>query len=204
MAWRCFAITLLIAAGGCAPLVPRRPPARDPATPPGRDAERARAHLARGLEFLRHDKLDAAEAALREAIEADLMAGPAHNNLGVVYFRQRKLYQAAWEFQYAAKLLPGKAEPRNNLGMVFEAAGKLDEAAKWYEDAHKLEPEAVQVIGNLARLYVRTQRKDEKTRQLLGEVVLRDERPDWAAWARDQLSRLPSPPPAAGARENKE
>jgi hypothetical protein len=33
------------------------------------------------------------------------VCGPAHNNLGIVYYRQKKYYLAAWEFQYAAKLM---------------------------------------------------------------------------------------------------
>jgi Tfp pilus assembly protein PilF len=204
MAWKGPATLVLLAACGCGPSAGRLAPARDPGAAPAQDVERARAHLARALELLGRGQLDGAEAELRDALKADLMAGPAHNNLGVVFFRQRKLYQAAWEFQYAVKLLPGQAEPRNNLGMVFETVGKLDEATKWYEEAYKLEPETVEVIGNLARVYVRTQRKDDKTRQLLGEVVLRDERPEWVAWARDQLSRLPQPPPQGGAAEGKQ
>jgi hypothetical protein len=34
------------------------------------------------------------------------VCGPAHNNLGIVYYRQKKYYLAAWEFQHAARLYP--------------------------------------------------------------------------------------------------
>jgi hypothetical protein len=33
------------------------------------------------------------------------VCGPAHNNLGIVYYRRKKYYLAAWEFQYAARLM---------------------------------------------------------------------------------------------------
>ncbi len=69
--------------------------------------------------------------------------------------RQKKLYLAAWEFQYASTLMPNRAEPRNNLGVVFESVGKLDDAAEWYEAALQIEPDTPEVISNLARVYVR-------------------------------------------------
>ena len=44
-------------------------------------------------------RADAAEAQaeemLREALTVDLYHGPAHNNLGVLFLRQSKLYEAA-------------------------------------------------------------------------------------------------------------
>lgn len=158
-----------------------------------RNTEAARKHYARALEHLEGDDLDSAEKELQAALEADLFFGLAHNNLGVVYYRQKRYYKAAWEFQYAAKLMPNRAQPKNNMGMVFEAVGKLDQAAEWYEKALALEPDSVQVIGNLARVYVRTNRKDEKTRKLLEDIVLKDGRPEWVKWARERLATMGQP-----------
>ncbi|HUT60430.1 MAG TPA: hypothetical protein VNA25_21510 [Phycisphaerae bacterium] len=50
-----------------------------------------------------------------------------------------------------------------------------------------------QVTGNLARVYVRTGRKDDKTRQLLTDVIMKDARPDWVAWAREKLAMMGQP-----------
>jgi Flp pilus assembly protein TadD len=119
-----------------------------------------------------------------------VMYGPGHNNLGKVYYHQSKLYLAAWEFQYAAKLMPNVPEPRNNLGLVFESAGKLDDAVGSYGEAMRLEPDNVQFIGNLARARVRRGDRDGEVRELLGKLVLRETRPRWAEWAREQLSAL--------------
>jgi Flp pilus assembly protein TadD len=155
------------------------------------NTDKAREFNAKGTTELEKNDLAAAEKIFKEALTQDLFFGPAHNNLGITYFRQKKFYLAAWEFQYAVKLMPNKSEPRNNLGMIFENVGKLDEAAKCYEEALKLDPEDVQVMANLVRLRVRNNQPDERTRQLLGEVILRDTRPEWVSWAREKLALMP-------------
>lgn len=184
---------LLVLSAGC------RSAARE-ATPeyqtvadgPGRDAATAEQHHARALRLIDRGDWDEAEAALKAALAADVMYGPAHNNLGKVYYHQNKLYLAAWEFQYAAKLMPNQPEPKNNLGLVFESAGKLDEAVTSYDEAMRIEPDNPQFIGNLARARMRRGDRDATVRQLLSELVLRETRPDWAAWARTRLAEMGS------------
>ena len=66
-----------------------------------------------------------AEATIREALAADLYHGPAHNNLGVLFLKQDKLYEAAGEFEWARKLLPGHPDPRLNLSLTLESAGRF-------------------------------------------------------------------------------
>ena len=157
---------------------------------PGRDAAAAEAHHARASRLIDRGDWPAAEAALKEALAADVMYGPAHNNLGKVYFHQGKLYLAAWEFQYAAKLMPNVPEPKNNLGLVFESAGKLDEAVSSYDEAMRIEPDNPQFIGNLARARMRRGDRDESVRELLSSLVLRETRPEWADWARTRLAEM--------------
>ena len=92
---------------GCAAHRPAAEPAYETvADGPGRDARTAEQHHARAARLIAEGEWDQAEAALKAALAADVMYGPAHNNLGKVYFHQGKLYLAAWEFQYAAKLMP--------------------------------------------------------------------------------------------------
>ncbi len=160
---------------------------------PGRDTSKARQENARAIEHIAKGDLDAAEKTLKEALAADLFYGPAHNNLGTVYHRQEKFYLAAWEFQYAAKLMPHSAEPRANLGMVYEAVGRREEAEKWYDTALGIEPDNPVHVGNLARLRVRAGRSDAKTYRLLEDLALKDTRSDWARWARDHLALMPKP-----------
>ena len=55
--------------------------------------------------------------------------------------------------------------------------GKLDQAAKSYEEALAIETDGPAFAANLARVYVRNGRKDEKTRQLLTDIVMKDPGP---------------------------
>ncbi len=182
---------LAIAVGGCRRDGPTPPPEyRTVALDPQRDTDAAKRRNAAAVLLLKADKLDEAATELKAALSADTFFGPAHNNLGTVYYRQKKFYLAAWEFQYAVKLMPNRAEPRNNLGAVFEAVGKLDDAAKWYEAALELEPDTPEVISNLARVYVRSNRDEARTRELLEDVMLKDQRPRWTRWARDHLTKM--------------
>jgi len=123
--------------------------------------------------------LDKAEQALKEALEADVMFGPAHNNLGKVYFTRKLFYKAAWEYQYAIKLMPHHPEPKYNLGLVYEAVGKIDEAVDLYSEARTLEPDNPILIGNVARARIKRGDKGQDMRELLTELLLKDTRPDW-------------------------
>jgi Tfp pilus assembly protein PilF len=158
-----------------------------------RDPAAAKEHTATATKLIEDGKLDEAQKELQAAMAADLFHGPAHNNLGGVYLRQKKYYLAAWEFQYAAKLMPSKAQPRNNLGMVFETVGRLDEAMQWYDKALALAPETVEIAANLARIHTRKNIKTEQTRQLLAMVVMKDQRSDWVQWAQDRLAIIGQP-----------
>jgi Flp pilus assembly protein TadD len=156
---------------------------------PQRQTDSAQLDNARAVELMNQGKYDEAESVLKSALTADVMHGPAHNNLGKVYYHQGRLYLAAWEFQYAAKLMPHQPEPLNNLGLVFEAAGKLDDAVTSYGKAMSFEPDNPQFIGNLARARVRRGEGDDAdVRELLSKLVMRDTRPDWVEWARRRLA----------------
>lgn len=157
---------------------------------PRRDTQAACHHNEKAAGFLEAGKLSAAEEELKAAIQADPFYGPAHNNLGTVYFRQKRYYVAAVEYQYAAKLMPHRAEPLSNLGLLMETVGRLDDAARHYEDAYRLQPDHPEVIANLTRAYVRANRKDASTRDLLKEILLRDSRQEWIAWARERLATM--------------
>ena len=127
-----------------------------------------------------------AEELLRQALTADLFFGPAHNNLGVVYLGQQKLYEAASEFEWARKLLPGHPDPRVNLGHVMEAAGRNDEAMANYEAAMEVWPGYLPAIQGAASLALRSGRRDDaRLASWLDEVALRGD-DGWRRWARTQ------------------
>jgi Tfp pilus assembly protein PilF len=165
------------------------------AADPSRDEARAIAETKRAARLVRREKWDKAEEALQDALLADVAYGPAHNNLGNVYLRQGKLYLAAWEFEYAAKLMPERPEPNYNLGMVYEQAEQLDQAIDYYSKACQMAPRNPQFIGNLARALLKRSDVAPEAPPLLSDLILYDTRPEWVCWARQRLAlgKFPQP-----------
>ncbi len=130
-----------------------------------------------------------AEQLLREALTADLFHGPAHNNLGVLYLGQGKLYEAAHEFEWAGKLMPGHPDPRMNLALTLERAGRYDEALDTYRTALEVYPNHLPTLQAVARLQLRHNLTDEQTRGYLKEIALQGESAEWREWAQAQLMR---------------
>lgn len=190
---RAFVVTCLVLCtlAGCASSRGTRVSVHDD----GRDTDRARAENERAYTLIEQGKYAQAEDILKRAVAADVMFGPARNNLGLVYYHTNRLYLAAWEFENASRLMPHHPEPRNNLGLVLERAGRLEHAAESYARARQIEPDNPEFLGNLARAKVRRGDRDEETRQLLEELVLKDPRPEWSHWAQMNLLRI-SPSPA--------
>lgn len=132
-----------------------------------------------------------AEEHLQKALVADVTYGPAHNTLGMLYLRQRRLYLAAWEFEYAQKLMPERFEPLYNLGLVYEAADKLERAIEFYSMAFSISPRTPDVLESLARARLRNGESLANVRPLLKEVLFYDTRPVWVCWAKDRLELAP-------------
>jgi len=127
-----------------------------------------------------------AEELLRDALAKDLFFGPAHNNLGVLYLGQGKLYEAAGEFEWARKLMPGHPDPRLNLALTLDRAGQVDEAVSAYTAALEVYPGYMPAIQGLARLAVREGREDPRLEWWLERIKLEGESSEWKTWARNQ------------------
>ena len=159
----------------------------------GRNTDEATRLTAQAADALHEGDQARAEQLLLDALTADVTHGPAHNNLGQLYYQQKRYYEAAWEFQYAIRLMPHQPIPRNNLGLVFEATGQLDEAAEHYGLAVAEEPDNPVLLGNLARARIRRGDTGPEVRDLLQQIVMKDTRPEWRAWAERQLHLIPNP-----------
>lgn len=133
-------------------------------------------------------RLDQAEAALKDALAADVTYAPAHNNLGIIYYETGQYYLAAWEFEYAARLMPDCPDPPNNLGMVYERVGRMEKAIENYTRAHTMQPQNPEFVANLARARLTLNEKDAEAYRLLADLLLCATRPDQAAWAREVLA----------------
>lgn len=198
------ALAVLLVAGGCRSANESAVAGGNGLPKPAADAvprtALARQKHAEALPLLRKGKPADAEPLLREAVSADPAFGPAHNSLGSVLLARSDWYAAAWEFQYAAKLMPEAPEPRNNLGLVFERVNKLDDAVSWYQRAVALRPEDPVLLGNLARARIRRGDRGEDVRALLTDLVAKDLRPEWVQWAQEELTvgrNRPASRPAA-------
>lgn len=158
-----------------------------PSMDSARDTVRAQELNAQAADALPTD-LDEAERLLRDALTADLFFGPAHNNLGVVYLKQGKLYEAAGEFEWARKLMPGHPDPRMNLALTLEQAGQTDEAITTYKTALDVWPGHIATIQALAKLQVLGRRRSSELAGWLDEISLRGESATWKTWARASMS----------------
>ena len=158
------------------------------AADPSRDEAVAAAETKRTAPFIQRGNWERAEEVLQRALKADVTYGPAHNNLGHIYLKQRRLYLASWEFEYAIKLMPGRPEPYYNLGVVYEEANSLDRAVDYYSKACSIAPDNMQFVGNLARTLLKRNACDPSVATLLAQLSLNDARPEWVQWAREQLA----------------
>jgi Flp pilus assembly protein TadD len=160
-----------------------------PLTEADRNSERA-GRLTREAAALIDRNPARAEELLRAALTADLYHGPAHNNLGVLYLKQGKLYEAASEFEWARKLMPGHPDPRMNLALTLERAGRTTDALAEYSRALEVHPEHLPTMKAMARLQLRSGRTDSRTVPMLEEIAFRSESEEWRNWARLQRAKL--------------
>jgi tetratricopeptide (TPR) repeat protein len=180
---------LLIACFLTACAAPRHGPYR-PATEATRDAAESHRLNERAAELIDGDPEKAAKL-LREALSADIFNGPAHNNLGVIHLSRGRLYDAASEFEWARKLIPGHPDPRLNLALALERGGRVDEALAAFDAALEVRPGHLPAIMALARAQLRFDRPDERTDDLLEQIALRGD-DEWRRWALGQSARRAS------------
>ncbi|MEQ1905803.1 MAG: hypothetical protein ABL888_16565 [Pirellulaceae bacterium] len=161
---------------------------------PLRDVDTAKQKHDKALKALEDRNYSHAEQFLHEALIADVTFGPAHNTLGKIYYDQKKLYWAAWEFEYAIGVMPNRAEPLNNLGLALEAAQMWDDAIVRYEQAVALAPEEPTYIGNLARAKVRRGDSLDEIEPIVRNLLLVDSRTSWRKWGEGLLVKQATNP----------
>ncbi|MCC6970545.1 MAG: tetratricopeptide repeat protein [Phycisphaerales bacterium] len=194
-------LTIILAAllTGCASTRPTSPYSGQSAE--ARDSSRAEALNQQAADLIERDPTRA-ESLLRDALAADLYHGAAHNNLGTLLLAQGKLYDAAAEFEWARKLLPGHPDPRHNLALTFELAGRYDDALATYAAALDVYPEHLPTIQAMVRLQVRASKTDERTPTLLDTIAMRGETRAWRDWARLEHAKWNSVPALPALRDH--
>ncbi len=178
-------VTLTLQFGGCGPTTQPRTSDENAVRNPQRAAELTH----QSAPLIGEDPVEALRL-LRQALDADLYYGPAHNNLGIVYLNDGKLYKAAEEFDWARRLMPGHPDPRINLGIALERGGKIDEALDAYASAIEVYPNHLPAMEALTRLQLRSGQADEGTRAMLSEIAYRGAA-EWKQWATTQMAKSP-------------
>ena len=170
---------------GCATTKPSSPYS----TPPlgARNTLAAQELNGEAVKSLDQNDLEGAKTLLERALSEDIWFGPAHNNLGVVHLKSNRLYEAANEFEWARKLMPGHPDPRMNLGLVLEKASRIDDAVAAYRSALEVYSEHIKAKEALAKLEVESGRANSKTRSLLEDIVQRGESEEWREWAKKKI-----------------
>ncbi len=152
------------------------------------DSELARSLHESALLLIDECRMEEAEQQLQQSLLADVSFGPAHNTLGKLYFDQKKFYFAAWEFEHANRVMPGRPEPLNNLGLVYESIGQLDNAVVHYQQAVDTSPDNSEFLGNLIRSRIRRGDRTSDLRDMLERFIFLDSRQSWVDWAKGQLA----------------
>lgn len=138
----------------------------------------------------RAGKHESARNLLKEAVALDPAQGSAQHALGVVYFEQGDLYNAAVHLDVASRLLSDRYEPCYNLGRVLEAGGQYDQAIEQYQRSLARRLDHLETLENLARVRLKAGYQDADTLRLLVRCAERERRPEWSEWIEQQTIRL--------------
>jgi tetratricopeptide (TPR) repeat protein len=101
-----------------------------------------------------------------------------HTNLGLVYYKQGRLEEAAKEYITAIRLNPDYAEAHNNLGLVYYLQGRVEEAIQQYMTALKLTHGFAKAHNNLGVAYYKQGRLGEAIQEYTTALELRPDDPD--------------------------
>ena len=137
-----------------------------------------------GVVRLRRGELDAAEAALKRAIERDSGAAAYHNDLGNALQDRGKLNEAIACYRRALRLHPGFAEAWNDLGTARYAKGELEAARECYRQALRLRPDHLVAHANLGAVCRKLGLLREARRALQRELFLRLKQGARSLWPR--------------------
>ena len=196
MSRRCTCLLSCLAAVSCALVAGCASNARGPYNAQAgeqRDIRKAEEIYQQAVATIASDP-EQAKTLLREALGFDLYHGAAHNNLGVLMLGEGRLYDAAEEFEWARKLMPGHPEPRVNLAITLERGGKHGDAIDAARTALEIRPGHIGALQTLTYIQIREGMTDKSTMGYLDAIVCRADDAVWRDWAARQRLKLDSAP----------
>jgi Tfp pilus assembly protein PilF len=134
-----------------------------------------RVHVVVGQIQLDANRLAAAEAAFRKALELDQTNAEALNGLGLALAKQGHVPEGQERFKRAIAIKRDYSDAINNLGVSYAQQGKLDDAISAFDYGIRVAPNEDILYLNLGRLYVQSGKMD-RARQVMQELL--DRQPD--------------------------
>ena len=117
-------------------------------------------HIGLGRSLEGQNRLEEAEAALREATLVEPGYWMAYNSLGAFLFGFGRSEEAVEAWRRVTELTPGNSSGFNNLGAALMTSGNLEAAARAFERSVEIEP-GRSAYSNLGTLYYYLGRMDE-------------------------------------------
>lgn len=102
-----------------------------------------------GIAYHQLGELGAARKSYERAIKLDKTYADAINNLGTIFYAEKKYRTAISRYSRAIALAPNTASFWSNLGTAYYARGKFDEMTKAYTRAIQLDPDIFETHGTV-------------------------------------------------------
>ena len=120
----------------------------------GAAAQDAVAEAARGTALAREGKYDLAIEHYKAALRLDSHLPGLYLNLGLAYFKSKRLPEAAAAFEEAVRADSGSFQARALLGMSYYGSGRYREAAAQLKLASEAQPDNLELRYTLAQSYL--------------------------------------------------
>lgn len=101
------------------------------------------------------------ETLLLHAVAVTEQTWLAHNNLGNVYLREKRIDKAQEHYREALKIKPDYVNALSNMGISLYEQGKYDASISYYKKALGFQPFRLDVHANIAAAYSRSSQFDE-------------------------------------------
>ena len=112
-------------------------------------SDNALVHNNLGMALASGNKLDAAAAHYRKALEIKPDYATAHNGLGKILADQGQSGEAIVEYRKAIEFDPDSTDAHNDLGVILANRGQLDAAIAQFQKTLEIRTDFAEVHGNL-------------------------------------------------------
>jgi tetratricopeptide (TPR) repeat protein len=102
-----------------------------------------------GIAWHNLNELDLARKSYEHALKVDKTYAEAINNIGTVYYAQKRYGTAIKRYRKAIQMEPAKASFWSNLGMAYYSQGKINQMREAFDKAMSLDPDIFEHRGTV-------------------------------------------------------